>query len=72
MEHDGAAHDGVFAHNSKVDANGYQVESFYPGGALIRESGTSMASPAVANLAAKLFALDPKLTPTETNQRRLT
>jgi subtilisin family serine protease len=50
----------------KVDANGYQVESFYPGGTLIRESGTSMASPGVANLAAKLIALDPKLTPTET------
>jgi len=50
----------------KVDANGYQVESFFPGGALMRESGTSMASPAVANLAAKLIALDPKLTPTET------
>jgi subtilisin family serine protease len=26
-------------------------------------SGTSMASPNVANLAAKLFALDPSLTP---------
>jgi len=26
-------------------------------------SGTSMASPNVANLAAKLFALDPNLTP---------
>ncbi len=50
----------------KVDANGYQVESYYPGGTLIRESGTSMASPGVANLAAKLIALDPKLTPTET------
>ena len=46
-----------------VDADGYQVESFVPGGSRLRESGTSMASPNVANLAAKLFALDPALTP---------
>jgi subtilisin family serine protease len=50
----------------RVDANGYEVESFLPGGALMRESGTSMASPGVANLAAKLIALEPKLTPTQT------
>lgn len=46
-----------------VDADGYQVESTVPGGGTIRASGTSMASPNVANLAAKLFALDPTLTP---------
>jgi subtilisin family serine protease len=46
-----------------VDANGYQVESYVPGGARLRLSGTSMASPNVVNLAAKLFALDPSLTP---------
>ena len=46
-----------------VDANGYQVESTLPGGALVRFSGTSMASPNATNLAAKLLALDPKLTP---------
>ncbi len=46
-----------------LDADGYQVESFVPGGTRLKESGTSMASPNVANLAAKLFALDPKLTP---------
>jgi subtilisin family serine protease len=46
-----------------VDANGYQVESVLPGGAKVRFSGTSMASPNAANLAAKLLALDPKLTP---------
>jgi len=50
----------------RVDANGYEVESFFPGGALMRESGTSMASPGVANLAAKLIALEPRLTPTQT------
>ena len=50
----------------RVDADGYQVESVLPGGAKVRFSGTSMASPNVVNLAAKLLALDPKLTPEET------
>jgi len=48
-----------------VDADGYLVESYVPGGARLRLSGTSMASPNVVNLAAKLFALDPSLTPAE-------
>jgi subtilisin family serine protease len=48
-----------------VDANGYEVESFVPGGTKLKLSGTSMASPNVANLAAKLFALDPFLTPAQ-------
>jgi subtilisin family serine protease len=51
-----------------VDANGYQVESVLPGGRKVRFSGTSMASPNVVNLAAKLIALDPKLTPQQTIQ----
>ena len=42
-------------------ANGYEVESFVPGGDRIRFSGTSMASPQVANLAAKLLSADPTL-----------
>jgi len=46
-----------------VDADGYQVESNVPGGGKLELSGTSMASPNTANLAAKLIALDPKLTP---------
>jgi subtilisin family serine protease len=46
-----------------ADANGYEVESYVPGGTKLRLSGTSMASPNVANLAAKLFALDPSLKP---------
>jgi hypothetical protein len=46
-----------------VDANGYQVESTIPGGEHLAESGTSMAAPQVTNLAAKLFAVNPKLTP---------
>jgi subtilisin family serine protease len=48
-----------------VDADGYNVESYVPGGAKLRLSGTSMASPNVVNLAAKLFALDPSLTPVQ-------
>lgn len=47
----------------RAHASGYQVESYFPGGTLIRESGTSMASPNTVNLAAKLLALDPSLTP---------
>jgi subtilisin family serine protease len=46
-----------------VDANGYEVDSSIPGGSRLRLSGTSMASPNVVNLAAKLFALDSSLTP---------
>ena len=46
-----------------VDANGYQVESTIPGGSMLKMSGTSMASPNTVNLAAKLLAIDPKLTP---------
>jgi subtilisin family serine protease len=46
-----------------IYADGFQVESYIPGGRRVMLSGTSMASPAVANLAAKLFAVDPKLTP---------
>jgi subtilisin family serine protease len=48
-----------------VDADGYEVESFVPGGTRLKLSGTSMATPNVVNLAAKLFALDPSLTPAE-------
>ena len=46
-----------------VNANGYRVDSYVPGGRRLRESGTSMASPNVANLAGKMFALAPSLTP---------
>jgi subtilisin family serine protease len=48
-----------------VDADGYDVESYVPGGARLKFSGTSMASPNVTNLAAKLFAIDPSLTPAQ-------
>jgi subtilisin family serine protease len=46
-----------------VHANGYEVESYLPGGDRMKLSGTSMASPNVANLAAKIIAVNPKLKP---------
>ncbi|MCX6934568.1 MAG: S8 family serine peptidase [Verrucomicrobia bacterium] len=46
-----------------VHANGFEVDSYIPGGQRLKFSGTSMAAPQVANLAGKLFALDPTLTP---------
>ena len=52
----------TFGRNVDVHANGFEVESFLPGGERMRYSGTSMAAPNVANLAAKLLALEPGLT----------
>jgi hypothetical protein len=49
----------------QVYANGFEVESYVPGGERMKMSGTSMASPNAANLAAKLLAIDPSLTPPE-------
>jgi hypothetical protein len=48
-----------------VHANGYQIDSVIPGGERVAESGTSMASPQVVNLAAKILAVDPRLTPAQ-------
>lgn len=56
----------TYGSNVAVSANGYQVQSLIPGGTTLESSGTSMAAPNVANLAAKLIALDPKLTPAAT------
>ncbi len=47
----------------KVHANGFQVESYVPGGLRVAFSGTSMAAPQVANLAGKMLAMTPKLKP---------
>jgi subtilisin family serine protease len=49
-----------------LDADGNRVASYVPGGSILKLSGTSMASPNVVNLAAKLIALNPKLTPEQT------
>jgi len=55
----------TFGKTVVVHANGFEVESPVPGGVRMKLSGTSMASPQVANLAAKLIALKPELKPTE-------
>ena len=54
-----------FGKNVSAYADGFEVESPIPGGTTLKLSGTSMASPAVTNLAAKLFALDPSLKPAD-------
>jgi len=41
------------------------VESYVPGGERLPMSGTSMASPQVCNLAGKLLAVNPDLTPAD-------
>jgi subtilisin family serine protease len=46
-------------------SNGYEVESYVPGGERMKLSGTSMASPNVVNLAAKILAVNPGLKPPE-------
>jgi len=54
-----------FGQTVQVYANGFEVDSYVPGGERMKMSGTSMASPNVANLAGKLLAIDPSLTPEE-------
>lgn len=51
--------------NVELYANGYRIPSKVPGGRVIPFSGTSMAAPQVANLAAKILALRPGLKPAE-------
>lgn len=50
-----------FGANVDVHANGFEVDSYLPGGERMKYSGTSMAAPNVANLAAKLLAVEPSL-----------
>lgn len=55
----------TFGENVRLYANGFEVESYVPGGKRMKFSGTSMAAPNVTNLAAKLFALHPSLKPAD-------
>lgn len=48
-----------------VYGNGFEVESYVPGGRKIKMSGTSMSAPNVTNLAAKLYARAPSLSPVD-------
>ncbi|MEM7809052.1 MAG: S8 family serine peptidase [Planctomycetota bacterium] len=52
-----------FGQNVTLYADGYTVNSVVPGGEEIELSGTSMAAPQVANLAGKMLAIDPSLSP---------
>jgi subtilisin family serine protease len=67
---DMAGDETSFTSLGKVDiyANGFEVESYVPGGNRIKFNGTSMSSPQVLNLAAKLLAVKPTLTTAELRQ----
>jgi hypothetical protein len=54
-----------YGENVAIHADGQAVESVVPGGSKVKMSGTSMAAPQVTNLAAKLLAIDPELSPSE-------
>ncbi|MEE4661063.1 MAG: S8 family serine peptidase, partial [Halieaceae bacterium] len=64
---DQAGQETSFTSLGKVDiyANGFEVDSYVPGGSRQKLSGTSMASPQVLNLAGKLLALAPGLSTAE-------
>ncbi len=67
---DQAGDETDFTSFGKVDvyANGFEVNSYVPGGDQMKLSGTSQASPNVTNLAAKLIALKPDLTVTQVRE----
>jgi hypothetical protein len=58
-----------FGRTVQVYANGFEVDSYVPGGERMKMSGTSMSSPNVVNLAAKLLAIDHTLTPPKVIER---
>ncbi len=64
---DSAGDETSFTSLGKVDVygNGFEVESYVPGGNRIAFNGTSMSSPQVTNLAGKLLAQYPELTVSE-------
>lgn len=49
--------------NVRLYANGFEVDSTVPGGGRMEASGTSMSAPQVVNLAAKILAVEPYMTP---------
>ena len=51
-----------FGKNVHLYANGFEVESYIPGGKRLKFNGTSMAAPQVTNLAGKILAVNSKLT----------
>lgn len=55
----------TFGKGVKLYANGFEVNSYIPGGEKLKFNGTSMASPNAANLAVKILNVNPKLTPTQ-------
>jgi subtilisin family serine protease len=67
---DQAGEETSFTSFGKVDvyANGFEVMSYVPGGDQMKLSGTSMSSPNVVNLAAKLWAMNTKLTAAQVRQ----
>ncbi|MDH4156134.1 MAG: S8 family serine peptidase [candidate division Zixibacteria bacterium] len=67
---DQAGNETGFTSFGKVDvyANGFEVTSYVPGGDKMTMSGTSQASPNATNLAAKLLALRPDLTPVQVRE----
>jgi len=50
----------------RIYANGVEVEARMPGGSLQKKTGTSMATPQVTNVAARIIAAHPSLTPPQT------
>lgn len=52
----------TFGKGVTVYANGFEVESYVPGGKRFKYSGTSMAAPNVTNLVGKMVAVNPTLT----------
>ncbi len=52
----------TFGKSVTLYANGFEVESYVPGGKRFKYSGTSMAAPNVTNLVGKILAVNPKLT----------
>jgi len=55
----------TFGKGVTIYANGFEVESYVPGGKRFKYSGTSMAAPNVTNLVGKVLAVNPKLSTAE-------